>query len=258
MHRFVVSVSIVVLGLGCAKGEGDGIGSFGTGGSQSGSGTGGSQSRAGAGGADHGSEAGGADSIGDLTLLGEHVLTWYSFQDNTPSNSSMSSSGRPLVPYVSVALPFRLLEEFGGTLAYGDRLFVEFLEGRPMPNGSQHTGWVQLDDFCGDNEDDSYCYQNLGGQSYPNIDLWIGDFTESGLDPSSCMGPAGSGQELTAIHTGDPGAAWVADYGGRSVGTGECGDSDAARDQQPNCWYYTPPAESAEWCSSCTALTCAP
>lgn len=195
---------------------------------------------------------------GNSTLLGAHVLTWYSFQDNTPSNSSMSASARQLVPYLSVALPFRFLEQFGGTIAYGDELFVEFLAGRTMPNGVTHSGWVKVDDFCGDNQDDSYCYQSLGGQLHPNIDLWIGDFTASGLDPATCQGPAGSGQELTNVYTGSAGAAWIADYGGRSVGVGKCGDSAAARAEQPNCWYYTPPPESAEWCSSCSAVTCAP
>jgi hypothetical protein len=191
-------------------------------------------------------------------LLGEYVMTWYTFQDNTPSNSAMSASGRPLLPYLSVALPFRMLVPFGGSLDYGDRLYVEFLAGRTMPNGAVHTGWVEIDDFCGDNEDDSYCYQNVGGQSYPNVDLWIGDFAVSGLSMDTCEGPAGSGQELTTVYTGAPSASdWVTDYGGRSVGTSACGDSDAARAEQPNCWYYTPPEESASYCEYCTPAICA-
>jgi hypothetical protein len=186
-------------------------------------------------------------------------MTWYTFQDNTPSNSAMSASGRPLIPYVSVALPFRLLAPFGGALAYGDRIFVEFLAGRTMPNGKPHSGWVQIDDFCGDNQDDSYCYQSVGGQSYPNVDLWIGDFTQSSLSATNCAGPAGSGQELTKLYTGTPGdGEWVTDYGGRSIGAGACGDSKAARAEQPNCWHYTPPPETAEYCQYCSAKTCAP
>lgn len=191
-----------------------------------------------------------------LTLLGEHVLTWYSFQDNTPSNSAMSASGRKLIAYRSVALPFRLLRAFGGNLDYGTPIYVEFLAGRSMPSGKQHDGWVQLDDFCGDNQDDSYCYQTLAGKSYPNIDLWIGDFTLSGMDPEQCAGPAGSGQELTKLYTGTAPNATL-DYGGRSIGTGKCGDSTAARAEQSGCWHYTPPAETVSYCADCSSTTCA-
>ena len=80
-----------------------------------------------------------------------------------------------------------------------------------MPDGTKHTGWVEIDDFCGDNSDDSYCFQTVGGKSYPNTDLYIGDFTKSGMKASSgdCSGPAGNGQELTNVYTGSPGSAWI-------------------------------------------------
>lgn len=196
------------------------------------------------------------DALSAKASLGSYVMTWYSFQDNTPVNSSESASGRELHPYVSVAVPFRLLKDFGGKLDYGDKIYVAFLHGRKMPNGKRHTGWVQIDDFCGDSGDDSYCFQTVGGRKYPNVDLYIGDFSRSGMT-ASCDGPAGSGQELTKISSGKPTASsWVDDYGGAALGTGACGDVKSAKAQQ-SCWDYTPPASSASACKDCTDTTCA-
>jgi hypothetical protein len=190
------------------------------------------------------------------TPLGKYVLTWYSFQDNTPVNSGLSASGRKLIPYISVAVPFRLLKEFGGKMSYGDKLYIEFLHGRTMPNGTKHTGWVQIDDFCGDSGDDSYCFQSVGGAKYPNTDLYLGDFTKSGMSGSTCSGPAGSGQELTNVSTGTPGADWIGDYGGKALGSGKCGDLSTAKPQQAGCWDYTPPASSASECAGCSSSSC--
>lgn len=197
-----------------------------------------------------------------LTSEGQFVITWYSFQDNTPVNSAQSASGRDLVPYLSVAVPFHLLVPFGGKFNYGDKLYLEFLKDRTMPNGMKHTGWVQIDDFCGDDSDDSYCYQTVGGNSYPNTDLYIGDFTKSGMTASSgnCSGPAGSGQELTNVFSGDAGCQWVDDYGGAALGTGKCGDYGSAESQQGGtnggCWDYTPPSNTVQYCQDCTSSTC--
>lgn len=188
--------------------------------------------------------------------LGEFVLTWYSFQDNTPCNSAASASGRPLIPYVSVAVPFRLLRSRGGPLDYGDTLFVKFLEGRRMPNGARHTGWVQVDDFCGDGGDDSYCFQTVGGRRYPNVDLWVGDFTKTGVqcgDADEEYRPMGSGQERTQVVAGRPPAGrLVTDYGGARRGTGRCGDCAGARRQQSCEWHYTPTFEPW-WTATCRA-----
>jgi len=201
------------------------------------------------------SKGGGGSRLakGQKTPLGKFVLTWYSFQDNTPVNSARSSSGRPLVPYVSVAIPFRLLSTHShasgrGKLDYGDRLYVEFLAGRTMPNGRRHTGWVQIDDFCGDSGDDAYCHQTLGGEKYPNVDLYVGDFTAAGIDPKTCSGPAGGGAELTNVFALSGPGALHEDYGGRTIGTGKCGDLAAAKLQQGDCWTYTPPSESVDQC----------
>jgi hypothetical protein len=197
-----------------------------------------------------------------MTPLGQYVITWYSFQDNTPVNSAQSASGRKLIPYISVAVPFTLLKANGGMLDYGEKLYLEFLHGRTMPNGTKHTGWVEIDDFCGDNNDDSYCFQTVGGQSYPNTDLYIGDFTQSGMTASggNCSGPAGNGQELTNVSTGDPCSAWIGDYGGAALGSGKCGDYTTAEAQQGGknggCWDYTPPSNTVSYCADCTPSSC--
>jgi hypothetical protein len=203
----------------------------------------------------------------------KHVLTWYTFQDNTPVNSLFSSSGRALKPFVSVAVPFRELKDNGGFLSYGDKIYVAYLDGKMMPNGSKHTGWVQVDDFCGDNMDDTYCFQDVPGGKFPNVDLYLGDFTKTGMKPSAtgdCTGPAGSGQELTDVYTGNAGAAFKSDYGGSALGTGKCGNMPAARKEQKGttapgeggCWGYdgqdmNPNATTSPDCSACTAQTCA-
>ena len=51
--------------------------------------------------------------------------------------------------------------------------------------------------------------KDSGGKSYPNTDLYIGDFSKSGMKAASgnCSGPAGNGQELTNVYTGNPGSA---------------------------------------------------
>lgn len=185
-----------------------------------------------------------------LTLPSDFVMTWYSFQDNTPCNSTATASQRGLIPYVSVALPFRYMKDKGGPLSYGDKIYVHYLDGRVMPNGSKHTGWVQIDDFCGDGGDDSYCFQRMNNTLYPNVDLYIGDFKASGMKCDH-TGPAGSGQELTKVTIGTPPppGKWVTNYGGAATGTGPCGDCVAAKKEQ--ClWHYTPKWESW-WSSVC-------
>mgnify|MGYP001571652291 CR=1 FL=1 len=209
-----------------------------------------------------GGKTGGRDSgtSGDLVEWGSAVVTVYSFQDNSACNSTMTASGNPLVPYVSVALPFRFLEGYGdGPFALGDEIHVGFLEGRTMPNGAAHTGWVVIDDFCGDGGDDSYCLQ--GGKA--NVDLYIGDWAQSGMecvaaDPDrwasgTFSGPGGSGQQATVVSFGPaPEGAFVGDYGGAAMGEGDCGDCEGAQEvQPPACWHYDPGNENVEYCD-CT------
>ncbi len=247
-----------------------------------------------------GMSAGGSSSCGQpdsspsappagATALGPHVLTWYSFQDNTPVNSLFSASGHLLTPYVSVAVPFTQITDCAGetpkvgqtcgTLNYGDKLYVPFLKDRVMPNGMKHTGWVELDDYCGDGQDDTYCFQDPGdGKTYPNVDLYIGDFVKSGMGPcgADCTGPAGNGGQLFDLFAGDAGADFINDYGGAAVGSGKCGDRQAARDQQfgppagspfgtsskagslTACWGYDGQGSNTHACGDCMpGITCA-
>ncbi len=199
-----------------------------------------------------GSNGGGTGGYGDPpaggTLIGKFTLSWYSFQDNTPTNSQISASGHLLIPYVSIAVPYTQIVNCAGekpkkgttctgTLKYGDKLYVDYLHGRKMPNGMTHTGWVMIDDYCGDGHDDTYCYlmADDDGKAYPNVDLYIGDFAKSGMMPmgtDQCGGPAGGGTEGALVYSGDPGAAFVNAYGGARLGTGLCGDRQKARDDQ--------------------------
>lgn len=200
------------------------------------------------------------DNSTALEIWEDAIVTLYTFQDNSACNSIMTASKRPLTPYVSVALPFRFLEGSGnGPFALGDEIHVSFLEGRIMPNGQPHTGWVRIDDFCGDNDDDSYCLQD----GLPNVDLYIGDWAESGeecladnLDDEatgSFDGPGGSGQDATEVAFGPaPDGELIEDYGGVAIGDGNCGDCDFGKTVQPlACWHYDPGDENIEYCD-CT------
>ncbi len=190
-------------------------------------------------------------------VWGSAVVTLYSFQDNSACNSTMTASGEPLVPYVSVALPFRYLTEHGdGPFSLGETVHVEFLEGRIMPDGSLHSGWVRIDDFCGDGGDDSYCLQD----GLPNVDLYIGDWAESGMSceaeeleawgTGSFDGPGGDGQEHTTLSFGPaPQGEPAASYGGAAMGEGNCADCAFARTiQPPACWHYDPGDSNIEYC----------
>lgn len=173
--------------------------------------------------------------------LGTHALTWYSFQDNTPCNTTATSSGCGLTPYVSAALPFRFLKQFGGSFEYGDQVHVKFLEGRTMPNGKKHTGWVRIDDFCGDGGNDTYCFQTIDGTRYPNVDIYIGDYATSGMKCNG--GPAGSGLEKTEVAYGPaPPGKFVSDYGGNATyaHAKKCDCADARKRQESCNWHYTP------------------
>jgi hypothetical protein len=193
----------------------------------------------------------------ELAAWGSAVVTLYSFQDNSACNSTMTASGEPLVPYVSVALPFRYLEDHGGgPFRMGESIHVDFLEGRAMPDGSVHSGWARIDDYCGDGGDDSYCLQ--GG--LPNVDLYIGDWAASGMaceaqdlqswGSGAFVGPAGDGQGACTVSFGPaPEGEPATGYGGAVMGEGRCGDCDFARTiQPPACWHYDPGEENIEYC----------
>jgi hypothetical protein len=288
-------------GSGGDKG-GSGGNKGGSGGDKGSGGSGGDKGSGGAGDGDAGlGDPDGASDASDAAPLDPppagakkvamaHVMTFYSFQDNTPTNSMFTASGHILKQFVSVAVPSRELKKNGGPFDYGDKIWVQFLSGRVMPNGMKHSGWVQVDDFCGDGNDDGYCFQQLGmppaGPMYPNIDLYVGDFSKSGFHPTppspehplgDCIGPAGSGLDLTDVYTGTP-AKFETNYGGAAVGTGKCGDRQAARDQQfgppatapfgdeekklvgtlTACWGYDGQGPDTSGCSACKpGVTCA-
>lgn len=218
------------------------------------------------------SGGGGGSGGGGPNDLKKVAMTYYNFEDNTPCNSTSTSSQRSLIPYVSVAVPFRFLKEFGGTYNYGDQLHVKFLEGRKMPNGATHTGWVQIDDICGDNNDDTYCYQ----EGLPNVDLYVGAWKSSGMkcNNGTADGPGGGGQEMTEVVRGPaPAGKFIKSYGGVAKGSGKCDDCVSAcmavtglsaaeckppaggnvgsnSKLQKHCWHYWPQnnAESKSWC----------
>ncbi len=202
-------------------------------------------------------DSGSAEDTGELAPWAEAVVTIYTFQDNSACNSTMTASGRPLVPYVSVALPFRYLRGYGdGPFALGDAIHVSFLEGRVMPDGEPHSGWVRIDDFCGDGGDDSYCLQ--GG--LPNVDLYVGDWAVSGMSceaanldrwgTGSFSGPGGNGEASTLVSFGPaPKGQPASSHGGAAMGEGNCGDCDGAQAvQPPACWHYDPGSENIEYC----------
>ena len=182
--------------------------------------------------------------------MGKWVMTYYTFQDNTPCNTMSTSSERPLIPFVSVAVPFRFMKEKDakkGIWKYGDQIYVRFLDGRTMPDGKKHTGWVQIDDYCGDHGDDDYCYQKMKGEKYPNVDLYIGDYTQSKMGCGG-SGPAGSGQEITEVISGPaPAGKFVKSYGGAATGKGKKCDCKAAQSEVEkvckSAWAYTPTYE---------------
>jgi hypothetical protein len=84
------------------------------------------------------------------------------------------------------------------------------------------------------------------------------------MGEEDCLGPAGSGQDLTEVYSGDPGSAFTTNYGGATLGTGKCGDKTTARLQQKGsttpgegtCWGYDDQDNEAA-CDKCTATTCA-
>jgi hypothetical protein len=115
--------------------------------------------------------------------------------------------------------------------------------------------------------DDAYCYQDIPQGKFPNVDLYIGDFTKSGMMATAdgdCIGSAGPGQDLTDVYTGNAGTNFRTEYGGATLGTGKCGDKLAARKEQKGtttpgeggCWGYDAQDSEAD-CANCTPSTCA-
>lgn len=149
-----------------------------------------------------------SDAVSKLTYEtgSSFVLTWYSLQDKAPERAVKSTiSGNILVPFVSVALPYRFMKRWGGSLEFGETLYVSFLDGRKMPDSTRHTGWVRIDDVCGDEDDDSKCFKEgingTEGGIFPTIDLYVGDVFQSGM-VGNPDGPAGNNMEIVDLMIG--------------------------------------------------------
>jgi len=120
-----------------------------------------------------------------------------------------------------------------------------------MPNGV-HTGYVRVDDFCGDNSNDSYCFYKVGKKKVPGIDIYIGDITTSGYSTSGkCDGPAGNGKTAVKLYiagNAPENMRRTDGYGTRAKGTGRCGDHQSARREHGSCYFYKAPESSVKWC----------
>lgn len=170
------------------------------------------------------------------SLAGNAIITTFTFENNTPANANTSASSKPLVPFVSVALPFKFMKEKGGgPFSYGDWLYLKFLDGKRVGIGASaktHTGWVRLDTYCGDSNRYDYCIKDYNGKKYTKIDLYIGPFKKSGqkcMGDGSTTGPAGKGEEFTEVKYGPPPTGkGVESYGIPAKGPGKCNDVVAA------------------------------
>ena len=165
------------------------------------------------------------------TKLGNVVVTYYSFQSNTPACTNTSASGKLLEAYVSIALPFSYLtDRQGGPYQYGDWFELESLKGKRLPNGKIHTGLVRLDTTCGDLGNYSYCLHQQGSGKYSGVDLYLGDFRTSGMvcdGKGTATGPAGNGLTFTGIkYVGPNPKGAVTSYGLPSRAT-DCLCNDA-------------------------------
>ena len=141
-------------------------------------------------------------------------LTWYTYDDNTPPRSCCSSRGHCLTPFISVALPLRHIRKSARAMDnklerdymeqqplfnFGDWIFVKFLAGRQMPTGKKHSGWVRVDDYCGDGTNstrDQYCINDRDGTTNKFVDLYVGE--------NKYTGYAGRGDEQTQFFRGNP------------------------------------------------------
>jgi len=113
----------------------------------------------------------------------------------------------------------------------------------PGRNGGmvRHNGIVRVDDICGDDHNQDYCFQGgVGGKV--KIDLFIGNWRDSGAHGVGCNGPWGSGLDAITVRRARAGEK-LGQYGGRALPSPgiKCNDCAAARREKPTCWHYTPP-----------------
>lgn len=172
-------------------------------------------------------------------------LSWYSWQNNSPCNSSLSSSGKPLVPYKHVAIPSKLAK----TYPLGTKLFVDGLKGKSTGRDT-HSGWVEVADLCAEGGVSS-CYTS-GGK--PLVRLYIGDYTKA---KASCASTGPSRAPAITINKGTSKAwnlpleaaisckttpsygerAFNGNYGGAPKGIGKCGECASTKAQLGKCYF---------------------
>src|SRR6266550_2331440 len=83
------------------------------------------------------------DRGGDIDLNTDQVRRVRSFtRENAAGEWGRGAFGRPLVPYRSIAVDPRVVPR-------GTRVYIQELDGMPLPDGSMHDGWVTADDIGG-------------------------------------------------------------------------------------------------------------
>lgn len=185
------------------------------------------------------------------------MLSWYSWQNNSPCNSRISSSGKPLVPYKHVAVP----KSMHGAFPLGTKLFIDGLRGKSTA-GETHSGWVEVADTC-EETGSTTCYFQPP-KSLPLVKLYIGDFTKA---KAKCLGTMSRAPkiginygtskqwslplETTISCRRTPTASersFNRGYGGSAMGNSKfkCGDCSAAKTQLGSCYYGG--AASSKYC----------
>ena len=230
--------------------------------------------------------SGSAPNLAGKTLLWKTKCTWYSSNDNTPCASAVSSKGKELVPYVSLAIARKFINEGSSNDAkkvkYGEWVFIPQMKGRMVKN-KPHTGWLRVDDKCGDfdgagKDPNAHCYID-NAQTAPKVDMFIGLFSATMTCANgSTTGPGGSGQDPIDVYRGTPTSAEkVTEYGVPwRVPGAKCNDCYAACKDQTGldaecrgfasapgggvassalsnrCWHWWPQsnAEAQSWCNS--------
>lgn len=172
------------------------------------------------------------------------TVSWYSWQNNSPCNSSVSASGKALVPFKHIAIPVKLAK----TYPIGTRIFIDGLKGKSTA-GETHSGWVEVADTCADGV--APCYTSSGK---PICRLYIGDYTKS---KASCLASSRSRAPPIMFRKGTSTAwqlpldtvisckknpsvgerAMTRNYGGSAKGPGKCGDCNATKTQLGSCYY---------------------
>lgn len=177
-------------------------------------------------------------------------LSWYSWQNNRPCNTAISSTGKQLVPFRSIAIPKSMERAY----PIGTQLFIDGLKGKSTAGMETHSGWVEVADFCQEGASVT-CYMNPPN-SIPIVRLYIGDFQKA---HATCTGTTSRAPSI-AINYGTSKAwflpmsttisckkkpalgerAFNRNYGGAAVGSGGvCGMCTTGKTVLGAC-YHSP------------------